>query len=508
MLRWRRDEDDRLPTTPGPAPVPGLGAIPHVLEFGRDAIRASSARFARYGDLVSLVRAPARLVSPRGRAVVIARGAELNREVLTQHDRFHMHALPGPLYPEDEQLAARERPLPGLASAERLRPIRRTLTGLFHVNGDEHRRHRRLLMPAFHKTRLDAYRDDMVALVDEVLADWRPGEVRDVLADMTRLTLRIATKTLFGEDVGERGIALAQKMQQWLDAAFSPGMIVQLDLPRTPYRRWLDLTREIDDGTLAIVREKVARVNGDGQVGADMLSMLVAARDEDGSVLDEDELVGHTGVIFAAGHETSTNALAWTLLLLATHPDVALDLHDELAGVLRGDPPTVEQLARLPLLEAVVKESMRVLPPVPVHPRVIAADTELGGHFLPARTELFLSIFHMHHDPAVFSEPRRFDPSRWSRMRPSTFEYNPFSAGPRMCIGASFAMMEIKIALAMLLQRFRVELPPRAHVNRRVAITMAPRRGLPMRVRLADRGWRAGPRDLRGDVRELFDLPS
>jgi cytochrome P450 len=481
-----------------------------VLAFAHDVIGASTRLFAKYGNIASIVRAPARVMSPIGTSVMVATGADLNREVLTQHDRFHMAALPGVLYPDDELLAARSSGrLFGRASAERLRPIQRTLTGLFNVNGDEHRRHRRLLMPAFHKTRLDAYRDDMARLTTEIVDGYEPGEIRDVHADLTRLTLRIATKTLFGEDVGERGVELSQKMQQWLLTMFSPAMLLELDLPRTAYRRWLDLTREIDTRTVEIVRDKRERMaRAGGEVAPDMLSMLVAARDEDGGALDEDELVGHAGVIFAAGHETSTNALAWTLFLLATHPDVALDLTDELRAVLRGDPPTVEQLGRLPVLDAVVKESMRLLPPVPLHPRVVAEDTELGGHFVPARTELFLSIFHMHHDPELFSEPRRFAPSRWSRIRPTTFEYNPFSAGPRMCIGAAFATMEIKIALATMLQRVRVELLPGARVDRRVAITMAPRRGLPMRIRVADRGWRAGPRAVSGNMRELVDLPS
>lgn len=285
---------------------------------------------------------------------------------------------------------------------------------------------------------------------------------------------------------------------------FHPSMIPRVDLPLSAYRRWLDLTHAIDRETVAIVREKRARA----EIGGDMLSMLLAARDEDGSALDEDELVGHTGVIFAAGHETSTNALAWTLLLLAEHPDVAADVCDELALVLRGEPPTVADLARLPLLDAVVKESLRVLPPVPLHPRVVAEDHELAGFSLPRRTELMLSIFHMHHDPDVFREPRRFMPSRWSTIKPTTFEYNPFSAGPRMCIGASFATMEIKIVLATLLQRFRVELVPGAKIDRRVAITMAPKHGLPMRVRAADQAWKRGAGRLRGgDVRELVDFP-
>ncbi|MBX3187436.1 MAG: cytochrome P450 [Labilithrix sp.] len=500
-------ESTRLPTAPGPEPYRVLGALPQLLRFGRDPISVAGKLFERYGPLASIVRAPARIMSPGGRAVVLANGPELNREILTEHNRYRMFALPGTFYPEDHELSNGSK-VPFRARPERLRPIRRTLTGLFHVNGDEHRRHRRLLQPAFHKTRIDAYRDDMVTLTEKMLDEWHHGQLRDVHADMTELTLRIATKTLFGEDAGERGVALARMMQQWLVTMFSPGMLLRLDLKRLPYARWLDLTRAIDEETVAILRDKQARIADAKHVGADMLSMLVAARDEDGSALDDDELVGHTGVIFAAGHETSTNALAWTLFLLAEHPGAANDLVDELEGLLKGDAPTIEQLGKLPLLDGVVKESMRLLPPVPLHPRVVGEDTELGGHFLPANTELFLSIFHMHHDPAIFDEPGRFLPARWSRIKPSIFEYNPFSAGPRMCIGAAFATMEIKIALAMLLQRFRVELPPRARVDRRVAITMAPRDGLPMRIRPPDRAWRSGPRGSRGNVRELLELPS
>ena len=499
-------------TVPGPEPSLALGVLPHVIRWVLDPIAGATRLFERYGPVAQLVRGRVRLVHPGGQAVVIATGADVNQEVLSDHERYHMYALSGPLYPEDRDLARAETARFGRARRDRLVPVRRTLTGLFHVNQGEHRRHRRLLMPAFHKTRIDAYRDDMVALADALFAEWRLGETRDVLDDMTELTLRIATKTLFGEDAGERGVELARMMQRWLTTMFNPAMLMRLDLAPWPYRRWLDLTREIDARTVAIVRAKQARVRAALErgepLGADMLSMLVAARDEDGSALGEDELVGHTGVIFAAGHETSTNALAWTLLLLSQHPDVACDLHDELASVSKGDAPTIDQLGRLPLLDAVVKESMRVLPPVPLHPRLVATETELAGHTLAPGTELMLSIFHMHHDPNVFEEADRFRPERWSRIKPSPYEYNPFSAGPRMCIGASFAMMEIKIVLAMLLQRFRVEMPPRARVDRRVMITMAPKNGLPMVVRPADRAWRSGPRDLRGDVCALVDLPS
>jgi cytochrome P450 len=505
----------RSATAPGPEPTRLLGAIPHLLRFGRDAIGSAGRLFAEYGPIASIVRGTARIMSPRGKHVVVVNGPALNREVLTQHERYRMYALPGTYYPEEGDLA-RARAVGGRygrPTAERLRPIQRTLTGLFHVNGDEHRRHRRLLQPAFNKTRIDAYRDDMVALTSRMLDEWRVGEQRDVHADMTELTLRIATKTLFGEDAGDRGVALARMMQEWLVTMFSPAMLLRLDLKGLPYSRFLDLTRRIDDATVAILRDKqaaVARRSPGDPIGADVLSMLIAARDEDGSALDDDDLIGHTGVIFAAGHETSTNALAWTLFLLGEHPAVANELIAELASVLHGDAPTVEQLGKLPFLDAVVKESMRVLPPVPLHPRIVGEDHELGGHFLPQDTELFLSIFHMHHDRAIFRDPNRFDPSRWSKIKPSVYEYNPFSAGPRMCIGAAFATMEIKIALAMLLQRFRVERTPGARVDRRVAITMAPKHGLPMRIRANDGAWLAARRSLpavRGNLREIVDLP-
>jgi cytochrome P450 len=493
-----------------------LGALPQLLAFGRDPIGTAGRLFDRYGAVASMVRGPARVMSPGGRFVVVAKGPAVNREILTDHDRYGVYALQGVYYPETDVLdRARENGgRRGRPTAERLRPIQRTVTGLFNVNGDEHRRHRRLLQPAFHKTRIEAYRDDMVALTTRLLDQWRVGEKRDVHADMTSLTLRIATKTLFGEDAGERGVALAQMMQEWLVTMFSPAMLVRLDIKPLPYSRWLDLTGRIDEETVAILREKRGRVakakqDGEGAVAADMLSMLLAARDEDGSALDEDELIGHVGAIFGAGHETSTNALAWTLFLLAEHPDVATDLVDELTSVLHGDAPTVEQLGKLPFLDAVVKESMRLVPPVPFRPRLVAEDSELAGHFLPKDTEVFLSIFHVHHDPAIFQHPKRFRPARWSEIKPSAYEYVPFSAGSRMCIGAAFAMMEIKIALAMLLQRFRVERLPSARIDRRVAITFAPKNGLPMMVRPADGAWAAAQRGMapvRGNMREIVEL--
>ena len=494
-------QDVPISSAPGPDPMPVLGAAGNVLRYLENPIARSSELFARYGRVALLVRAPTRLANPgpgwgagklrtaTGAGTVLVTGADLNREVLTQHDRFHMIALPGPLYPVGEV-------------PERKKPLTRMMTGLFHVNGDEHRRHRRLLMPAFLRTQIESYAADMTTIAAETVDRFRAGEVRNIYADMTELTLRVATKTLFGEDEGKRGVELARLMQDWLLTMFSPWMMLpHVDVPGSPYRRFLDLTHAIDAKTADIVRAKRER-RGTGS--RDMLSALLDARDEDGSALDEDEIIGHTGVIFAAGHETSTNALAWTLFLLSQHPTIARELRDEVAAACRGGAPSVEALGKLALLDGVVKESMRLLPPVPFHPRIVADDCELGGFTLPAGSELFLSIFHMHHDPDVFPEPRRFLPRRWETAKPSVYEYNPFSAGPRMCIGASFALLEIKIALAALLSRFRFELPDGAKVEPRVAITMAPAGGLRMRVERRDRVALRGRAS--GRVRDLVDL--
>jgi cytochrome P450 len=478
-------------TVPGPSPMPILGAFGNMAQFGLDPLGRAARLFAQYGPLVSLVRAPARAITPFGVCVLLATGPELNRTILTDGDTFYMYALTGRFMVEGE------------AKSPRHAPLRRAMTGLFHVNGDKHRRQRRLMMPAFHRSRIDAYRNDMVQLVDEMLASWRPGQARNLSHDMTELTLRITTKTLFGADEGERGTQIANWLQEWGGILVSLKLAFPFDLPGTPFRRWLDLGAKIDHALVEVLRDKRAR----GADGADVLSMLLQAKDEDGSTMTEDDLVGHAGVIFAAGHDTSANAITWTLLLLSQHPTIANELVEELRGKLHGQPPTVAQLADLPLLDAVVKESMRILPPVPHRPRYAAHDTELAGHFIPKHTEILLSIYHIHHDPAIFPEPERFKPSRWQTIKPTPFEYNPFSAGPRICIGAQFAIMEVKIALAMILQRFRITPDRRRRIDRRVAVSMAPKNGLQAMIHPADGRWASSTGGLRGNIREMVELP-
>jgi cytochrome P450 len=241
-----------------------------------------------------------------------------------------------------------------------------------------------------------------------------------------------------------------------------------------------------------------------------VLSTLIRARDEDGSQLSEEDLVAHAAVLLTAAHETSANTIAWTLLLLAAHPRVYADVVDELASKLAGAPPTVEQLSELPLLDRVVKESQRLLPASCIlFFRAAQQPFVLGGHDLPAGTRLLTSPFLAHRDPELYPEPRRFDPRRWERLEPTTYQYLPFGAGPRLCIGAQFASQAVRIALAVILARFRFEIAPGARVDRHVrGITLGAKHGIRMRLATPDGVFRS-PGPLRGDIHALVDgLPA
>jgi cytochrome P450 len=476
---------------PGPRPHRLLGALGSGYACVRDPIGEMGWRFERYGPIVGMVGGAYQTPEDRFRPVFCC-GPALNQSVITQHDVYHKLPLTDQLFgepPDDDE--------------SRRGTLSRFMGGLFHVNGDVHRQHRRLLMPAFHKRAIETYHADMVRITAELLDGWQPGEAFDVHEQMRVLTMRIVVKTLFGQEMapGEEGIGHA--LQEGMLLLFKPPVLLMpFDVPPFPFRRMLNKVMLVDRTIQAIIAEKRAA----GAQENDLLSALIRSRDEDGTTLTEKELIGHAEVIFGAGHETSSTALTWTLLLLSQHPAVMADLYEELTGALGGAPPTIEQLAELPFLEAVIKESMRVIPPVPFNSRMVAEPTELGGYPMDVGREVFVSIYHTHHMAEHFPNPERFDPYRWETIRPGPFTYNPFSAGPRMCIGAAFAMMEIKIVLAMLLQRYRMEALP-ATINRDAGITMATRGPIPMKAHPQDERFREGVGGIQGDVHEMVKLP-
>ncbi|MDP2313633.1 MAG: cytochrome P450 [Pseudomonadota bacterium] len=456
---------------PGPAPIPLLGWRANALRFLLDPIA--------YIDALPSVRGvspfvaggcPPVLLVGDGPAV-FAIGGAANKVVLGDMEGFHSQRVPGP---------------PGA--------FQRLTAGLFSMNTPQHGQQRRLIQPAFHKRRIEGYRDDMVALTAQMLDGWTAGETRDVLADLQRLTFTIASRTLFGIEAGEATFSLGASILEVVQRSMSPLTVVSPDLPGSPRRALVTTSAKVEAGLRALVAERRAA----GNEASDVLSTLVRTRDEAGEALTDDELIGQMFLLFFAGHDTTRNALAWALFLLSQHPAVADALVDELDGVLHGDAPTMEQLALLPLLDRVVKESLRLFPPAPLTARMTMRPTTIAGVDLPVGTEVHLSYYHTHRDPDVFAEPTRFRPERWATETPTPYEYVPFGAGARQCIGAGFAGLEIRVVLAMLLQRFRPVLAEGARVDRKTSIVLSPHPGLPMLLR--PRGSRVTAPRVRGNV--------
>jgi cytochrome P450 len=354
-----------------------------------------------------------------------------------------------------------------------------------------------------------SYAGAMVAITERTLGQWQVGQTRNVAVDMAEVAREIASECLFGEPLGEAGREMTASVQRMLSMFNRPLVrLLQFDLPGLPYRRLLDAAAQAQQRTQAVIERRRGCLDADNDAD-NALAMLLKARDEDGGgALTEEELIGHANVLFAAGHETSANALTWTLLLLSQHPQVHADLADELKAELRGEAARPENFERLPLLDRVVKESLRVIPPVPWNGRITSAEAELDGYRLPAGTEVLASIYHTHHMPEIFPDPETVSVERWEGRQPTGYEYNPFSAGPRICIGAGFAVQEIKIVLSLLLQRFRVELLPGQRIDPMGTIVMFPPGGITMRLEPAGGDYHRGVGGVTGDVRELVNLPA
>ncbi len=465
--------------------------------FSRDSVALGNELFRKHGPVVSIVRGGGtRLFTPWKKdcpGSVLVRGPELLKEVATKHDTYHKFHLSGVLHPYGD-------------TSERTAPLRVFASGLFGVNGDDHRRQRKMMAPAFIPNRVATYADAMIEVTERMTSNWQVGQTFDIAVEMRELAREIASVCLFGESLEDGGTELTAGVQTGLALVSNP--LVRLfpyDLPGLPYRKLL----EVSEIAYRRAQGVIARRRAEPDKADDVLSMLLKARDEtDGAALTEDELIGHVNVLFAAGHETSANALTWTCFLLSQHPEIYADLVEELQSELNGETARPSDFERLPLLDRVIKESMRIITPVPWNGRVLAQDAELGGFELPVGTEVMGSIYHTHHMPEIFAEPERFQPSRFSDHHYTGYEYNPFSAGQRICIGAGFAMQEIKIVLSHLLQKFQLEFIPERPIDRQGTIVIIPKQGMLMRTRPTGENYARGVGTVAGNVRDMVELPT
>jgi cytochrome P450 len=356
--------------------------------------------------------------------------------------------------------------------------------GLLTSEGDFWLRQRRLIQPVFQRERILSYAPDMTACAERQLARWRDGEVRDLHAEMRQLTLAIATKTLFGVDAGgqaeEVGRALHDAMGTFGQRFFRVLRIPER-VPTPGNLRIRKAIRRLDAILYGIIQQR--RAEG-GQ--KDLLSILLQARhDGDGSRMNDKQLRDEAMTLFLAGHETTALVLAWGWYLLAQHADVVEKLQTELRQVLDGRTPTAADLPQLPYTEAVVQEVMRLYPPAYAIGRQAIQPCTLGGYTVPAGGTVLMSQWVVQRDPRYFEQPERFYPERWLdglAKRLPRYAYFPFGGGQRVCIGNTFASMELPLILAAVAQRFRFSLSPGFRVLPKPQLTLQPDRPIQLKL--------------------------
>ncbi len=356
--------------------------------------------------------------------------------------------------------------------------------GLLTIDGDFHRQQRRLVQPAFHRKRIENYAGIMTQHTEELLETWHKGEVRDISVEMQRLTLRIVAKALFDVELKGESAFLGQVFTNVIrfpsDRRLSWKNMLRVDWPFLPYGQFRRNIAILDKAIYQIIEERRASRHDTG----DVISMLLAAQDEDGTVMTDKQVHDETMTFFAAGHETTANALMWTWYLLSQNPHVADRLHAELREVLDGRAPTVDDLPKLPYTDMVIKESMRLYPPAWAIGRRAVEDFEVEGYHLPAGQIVMLSQWVMHRAPEIWgADAAEFKPERFDLTHPQDvpqFAYFPFGGGPRMCIGMPFAQMEARLILATITQHFSPHLVPGHRVVPSPMVTLRAKHGMRM----------------------------
>ena len=351
--------------------------------------------------------------------------------------------------------------------------------GLLTSEGDEWLRQRRIAQPAFHRGRIAAFGRTMTNAASELADRWEADDASmiDVTAEMTRLTLRIVGETLLSADVSREADRVGQALTVALGSAnraITRVIEIPAWLPTPGNRRLQRALVTLDE----IVYDMIARRRRDGHPTEDLLSMLMEARDEEtGEQMSDTQLRDEVMTIFLAGHETTALALGWTWLLLSRYPAVRRRLQAELAEVLSGRPPEVDDLRRLGYVEQVVKESLRLFPPAWIISRNAIHPDRIGGYDIPEETIIFASPYVTHRLPRLWDNPEGFDPDRFAPGAVESlppFAYFPFGGGPRQCIGNSFAMMELVLVVTTLAQRCRLDLAPGQAPGLLPSITLRP----------------------------------
>ncbi len=358
--------------------------------------------------------------------------------------------------------------------------------GLLTSEGEVHKTHRKLLAPAFAPKRLAAYGEVMVEETKRQLAGWHKGKQVDIAQEMMEMTLAIAGKTMFDADVRNDANTVAVGLEMAMRSMFAS---ITSPLQGVPYRWPLPRHQQMKRA-VRMLDSVVYRMIADGRAAnrdkGDVLSMLLLARDEDGTGLSDKQVRDEAMTLLLAGHETTANTLTWTWYELGRNPAAVTRLEEELSRVLGGRTVTAEDLPDLPWTAAVIDEAMRLHPPAYQTGREVVTDVTIGDHRFPPRSIVIINIRGIHRRADYFPAPLAFRPERMladqKKARPR-HHYLPFGAGPRVCIGSHFALMEAQLALATMVQAARVR-PTVTHVVPEPLVTLRPKGGLPAIVEL------------------------
>jgi cytochrome P450 len=340
------------------------------------------------------------------------------------------------------------------------------------LDEDPHLEQRKLMLPAFHGKKMQALQGVMTEVTEREVDSWPRDEPVPLHPRLQKLTMEIILRAVFGLEEGERLDALRDRMTQILEFGTRPESMIpflQRDIGnlRTPFRRFVELREEVDELVYALIDDRR------GTEGDDILSMLLAARREDGSPMAPEEIRDELMTMLVAGHETTASSLAWAFERLAREPRVARELQAEIDAGSSDD-----------YLTATINETLRRRPVLPnAEPRLTKRPTTIGGWTYPEGVALVASAYLVHHDRDIYEDPYAFRPERFLDEQPGTYTWIPFGGGRRRCIGASFAVQEMKIVLKAVLERTSVETTDGLEMTRRRNITLSPRRGAPVTLK-------------------------
>jgi cytochrome P450 len=364
--------------------------------------------------------------------------------------------------------------------------------GLLTIDGEKHRQQRRAVQPAFHKKQVEGYASIINQYTQETLKTWYPGDRLDMSRAMQELTLRIVSKCLFSIDLSSQLSTLSDAFDGVIGSSTSMAedlLNIRIDNPITGYGKRMAATRQLD----MLIYTLIAQRRDDDRDYNDVLSMLMSAQSgEDADTkLTEKQIHDHILTFLAAGHETTAITLVWTFYLLSQYPQVRIKLQDEIRSVLAGREPTIDDLARIPYLDWVLDESMRLYPPAWLQMRFVAKESEIDSVKLPVGTLLILSQWVMHRLPEIWQDSEVFKPERWDPAHEQHIPpgaYFPFGGGPRTCIGMPLAQLEARIILASILQRYTPQPIPGYTPGFQPAITLRPKRHLEVSLMPASSG--------------------